>query len=63
MSRKIVQISSSGYSDKGDRREALYALDDEGKVWIIDPYQSEMQWSELPDLPPKAKGVSMLDVP
>lgn len=53
MSRKIVQISSSGYSDKGDRREALYALDDEGKVWVIDPYAQGRQWSEIPALPPK----------
>lgn len=54
MAKKIIQISSIGYSDKGDRREALYALDDDGQVWVIDPHDHGAQWREITALPDKA---------
>jgi len=54
MTRKAVQIAATVSGEGTDRRESLYALDDEGRIWIIDPYQRRTEWSEIQALPEKA---------
>lgn len=61
MSRTIIQIAATASAGDSGRRESLYALDSDGKVWIINAYEDGANWIELPELPPKPKGASMLD--
>ena len=63
MQRKIVQLVASQSADpKGRAIRTLYALDEDGKAWAIDPYEHKAKWSELPSLPDKPKGRSIAEI-
>lgn len=56
MQRKIVQlVASESTGASGALTRTLYALDEDGHAWVIDPYDSEAGWRELPSLPDKPK--------
>jgi hypothetical protein len=55
MKRKFVQIAVTSPHEGPDNTwyPALYALDDEGRVWVaFNPRPRDTTWRELPPPPP-----------
>jgi hypothetical protein len=49
MSRKIVSIAAT--PDNEEQPERLFALCDDGTVWVIATTAKNLVWRQLPDVP------------
>lgn len=57
MKRKPIQIAISGYKGENIDKEMVYALCNDGSIWLLDEYwderelNSEPSWIRVSDIP------------